>query len=305
MIDYRYVEAFLTVVNTGSVSKAADALYVSQSSISKWLNLLEEELGTKLILRHRGQRTVELTASGKELLPLAEDWLTLHHQILEMKETAQPSIRIAAIDSLNSFVLPELYRHLLRTIPQLRLSISTDQSVAIYSMVEKKRCDVGIVTLDLHSPNLHIVPFMEEPFQLLMYSSEPMDEHTAVPPQSLDIRKNLFIPCGYLYSQWHEYWWHSVPSYLWVDPVATAEKLFSEEGLWTIVPNSIAQQIMRNPNVHCLPLESSPPSRTTYLITHKYPRSSCKAVLKQTMEFLQSMAEHGPFDASDPKISTF
>lgn len=297
MIDYRYIEAFLTVVNTGSISKAADSLYVSQSSVSKWINLLEEELGMRLILRHRGHRTVELTASGKELLPLAEEWLTLHHQILEMKETTHPSIRIAAVDSLNSFVLPELYRHLLRSIPQLRLSINTDQSVAIYSMVEKKRCDVGIVTLDLHSPNLHIVPFLEEPFRLLMYSSEALDVHTPVSPQALDVRKNLFIPCGYLYSQWHEYWWHSAPNYLWVDPVATAVKLFSEEGLWTIVPDSIAQQILRNPNVHCLPLESRPPSRTTYLITHKYPRGSCKTVLKQTMEFLQNMAQRTPPDA--------
>ena len=51
MIDYRYIEAFLAVVNTNSLSKAAESLYVSQSSISKWICQLEEEIGVELIER--------------------------------------------------------------------------------------------------------------------------------------------------------------------------------------------------------------------------------------------------------------
>ena len=96
IIDYRYIEAFLAVVNTNSLSKAAESLYVSQSSISKWICQLEEEIGVELIVRHKGQRSIELTASGKELVPLAEEWMNLHGQIIGMKEHNRTSIRIVS-----------------------------------------------------------------------------------------------------------------------------------------------------------------------------------------------------------------
>ena len=50
MIDYRYIEAFLAVVNTNSLSKAAESLYVSQSSISKWICQLEEDVYKRQIV---------------------------------------------------------------------------------------------------------------------------------------------------------------------------------------------------------------------------------------------------------------
>ena len=110
MIDYRYIEAFLAVVNTNSLSKAAESLYVSQSSISKWICQLEEEIGVELIVRHKGQRSIELTASGKELVPLAEEWMNLHGQIIGMKEHNRTSIRIVSVDSLNNTLMPPIYQ---------------------------------------------------------------------------------------------------------------------------------------------------------------------------------------------------
>lgn len=170
MIDYRYIEAFLAVVNTNSLSKAAESLYVSQSSISKWICQLEEEIGVELIVRHKGQRSIELTASGKELVPLAEEWMNLHGQIIGMKEHNRTSIRIVSVDSLNNTLMPPIYQELLRTDPELELSVLTGQSPDIYSMVERKQYDVGIVTVELHSPSLIVTPLLTEPFELLLYS---------------------------------------------------------------------------------------------------------------------------------------
>lgn len=206
MIDYRYIEAFLAVVNTNSLSKAAESMYVSQSSISKWICQLEEEIGVELIVRHKGQRSIELTASGKELVPLAEEWMNLHGQIIGMKEHNRTSIRIVSVDSLNNTLMPPIYQELLRTDPELELSVLTGQSPDIYSMVERKQYDVGIVTVELHSPSLIVTPLLTEPFELLLYSEKEVDTSAPVTPDSLDVRKNLYIPSGYSLRQWHEYW---------------------------------------------------------------------------------------------------
>ena len=73
MIDYRCIEAFLAVVNTGSISRAAEYLYVSQSSISKWIQTLEEEIGSPLIVRHKGHRTIELTTINEQIPKSAQN----------------------------------------------------------------------------------------------------------------------------------------------------------------------------------------------------------------------------------------
>lgn len=286
MLDYRYIEAFLAVVHTSSISKAAESMFVSQSSISKWIRLLESELGMQLITRHKGRRTVDLTASGRELIPLAEEWLNLHDQISCMKDRMQPSVRIAAIDTLNSSVLPTIYQQMLQEIPTLQLSVNTDQSVNIYSMVEQKQYDIGIVSKELHSPGLIITPLLSESFHALIYSRGEVDTETVIDPNKLNINRNLYIPCGYLYRQWHEYWWHNAISYICVDPVSTATSLFCEEGTWTIVPSSIARVLLKQPNIHEIHLSSMPPDRMTYYIIHRHPREKFNIVLPQIQEIL-------------------
>lgn len=290
MIDNRCIEAFLAVVNTRSISRAAEYLYVSQSSISKWIHLLEQEVGAELIVRHKGYRNVELTAGGKELIPLAEEWVSLHRQISSIGENTFPGVRITSIDSLNSTRLPAIYRQLLKNIPNLDISVSTNYTAAIYPMVERKQCDVGITLSELYSPNLVVTPFMSEPYCLLVYGGDSGYETEAVRPTDLDIRKNLYLSSGFGYQQWHEYWWQAKPSYMRIDSVSAVKEVFCEDGLWTIVPECVAGHLKNQPHIHTIPLVSPPPLRTCYFVTHKYPRGGCKTVLPQVKELLMSLA---------------
>ncbi|MBZ9685655.1 LysR family transcriptional regulator [Clostridium estertheticum] len=63
-MNFISVEAFLSIVETKSLSKAAEKLYLSQSTISHRLKILEQELNTELVLRNRGQRVITLTPSS-------------------------------------------------------------------------------------------------------------------------------------------------------------------------------------------------------------------------------------------------
>ena len=146
---------------------------------------------------------------------------------------------------------------------------------------------------------------VREPLQLLLfwsfahgwlYSEKEVDTSAPVTPDSLDVRKNLYIPSGYSLRQWHEYWFHTAKSYLWVDPQTPARMLFCEEGLWTVLPLSVAAQLSRQPHVHRLQMTSSPSPRSTYYITHKYPRDNCKAVLPMVKDLLQRYASAYPLD---------
>lgn len=71
-MDLANIEVFLAIARTRSISKAAKTLFVSQSTVSYRLKLLEEELDCKLIERGRGQNQSLLTKEGETFFPIAE-----------------------------------------------------------------------------------------------------------------------------------------------------------------------------------------------------------------------------------------
>lgn len=68
-MDANAIQAFLTIVDQGSFSEAAEVLHLTQPAISKRLAALENQLGVRLI--DRRQREIRLTDAGKRLLPHA------------------------------------------------------------------------------------------------------------------------------------------------------------------------------------------------------------------------------------------
>ena len=68
-MTYQDIHTFLTIASSSSLSKAAESLFVSQPALSHRLSALEEELGTELIIRRKGSRTLELTDAGQRFCP--------------------------------------------------------------------------------------------------------------------------------------------------------------------------------------------------------------------------------------------
>lgn len=97
-MDIKQVEYFVSIAETGSFSLAAEALYISQSSLSKQIIALEKELGVKLL--DRSQRKIALTEAGKiflkHALKMKETHRSLEAELGEYKK-ATPSLKIVAI----------------------------------------------------------------------------------------------------------------------------------------------------------------------------------------------------------------
>ena len=76
-MNLEWVETFLRIAEEGSVSAAAQNLFLSQSTVSSRLAALEEELGYTLVSRDRGKRYMALTPQGVCFLPLARNTIYL------------------------------------------------------------------------------------------------------------------------------------------------------------------------------------------------------------------------------------
>ena len=87
------IETFWAVVQHGTMTAAAEALYITQPTLSMRIRALEERVGTPLFVRSKGQRHITLTAAGQKFLTLAQRW----QQLLSETET------LAALLSLTLF----------------------------------------------------------------------------------------------------------------------------------------------------------------------------------------------------------
>jgi DNA-binding transcriptional LysR family regulator len=118
------------VVRTGSLSRAAESLHVSQPALSQALGELERRLGTPLFERTgRGRRP---TAAGEEAIRFAEETLALAEEFrrrldaLHAGETGR--LRVGMIDAAGLYVLPDVVRRFRALHPRVELSLSVATS---------------------------------------------------------------------------------------------------------------------------------------------------------------------------------
>lgn len=292
-MDYEQIKTFLAIVDTNSVSRAANLLFTSQSTVSKRIKSLETELGTRLISREKGQRHIRMTLDGERFYSLAKEYQDVNFRLEQFKDNKSRNfLRIASIDSLNVSILRKLYPKLLNQMPNLELTVTTNQTGYIYDKVNLQDFDMGFVLSEYRWPNVIVKPFIVQRFKLLVCSERNM-EHIAPPsPADLDPSKEVFQPWGPSFQQWHEYWWPKNGYRVKVDTLSMVDENFFHEGYWSIVPDSISEMYQHNPRFHILDLAEAPPERQCYLIKNKYPQNNCIRAMEKFQEILDEF-QHG------------
>jgi DNA-binding transcriptional LysR family regulator len=123
----KQLRAFCHVVKFGTVARAAEALFLSPSSVSLQLSALEKELGTRLLERTRPR--LALTSEGQMLYdiarPLVEGIESLDQQFRAQRQNLdQGEVNIAAGASTIQYLLPPLVRNYREHFPDVRLQLS-------------------------------------------------------------------------------------------------------------------------------------------------------------------------------------
>lgn len=123
----KQMRAFVTTVKLGTLSRAAEALYLSQPSVSLQLQALERELGVELL--HRSRRRINLTDAGEALYelarPLVEGWENLDRQFqAKVKGLQAGKLTVAAGSSTIQYLLPQLVRQYRERFPDVQLQLA-------------------------------------------------------------------------------------------------------------------------------------------------------------------------------------
>jgi DNA-binding transcriptional LysR family regulator len=267
------IETFLTLNKTGSLTKAAETLYVSQPTVSHRLKDLEEELGISLLMRGKGQRRIELTQKGEEFVAIAERWLALMAETSALRnQEDEIYLRIGCPDTLNNTVMLPFYRRILNdpTI-NLKLNLSTHYSHNIYDLLEQHAIDLGFVFHILKFKNIIVEPVLRERMVLVQESSGAVSGDR-IYLNELDPANEICFYWESNYQIWHDQMISKGKrNSIEVDIFQLLSFFLEEPCKWTIAPLSVARYLKQKQNVVISDIadKRKPPERITYMIKHK------------------------------------
>jgi DNA-binding transcriptional LysR family regulator len=163
------LESFVEVVQRGSLSRAAETLFVTQPALTARLQRLEQELGAELFVRSR--RGMRLTEAGRAFLPYAERALAAvgdgKSAVSDLARGGRGHIAIGAAPAVSTYVLPSILKRFRNEHPQVAFSVRTGHSEEVVELVLSDRVDVGLVRAVRH-PEITSVPLYEDKLVLVV-----------------------------------------------------------------------------------------------------------------------------------------
>lgn len=151
MLSLHKLEVFITVVDAGSFSAAAERLYLTQSAVSQHIHDLESSLGTRLF--ERGPRGVRLTSAGETLRDYARSILGLlieaENAVADVSGMTRGQIRLGATPGVSGYLLPEWIQAFRARYPRLMVSLTTGVTAEVSAGLLSRALDIGLIEGEL------------------------------------------------------------------------------------------------------------------------------------------------------------
>ncbi len=187
-MDIAALQAFLAVAESGSFSRAAERIFVTQPAISKRIAALETSLGTRLF--DRIGRQVQLTEAGHALLARAHQVLKelddIKRSITNLTGAIGGELRFATSHHIGLHRLPATLKRFHETYPQVRLDLRFMDSERACAAVAQGELELAIVTLPpLAPPPLTVTKLWDDPLDVVVAPQHPLAAVGEVPARRL------------------------------------------------------------------------------------------------------------------------
>ncbi len=178
---------------------AAEALFVTQSTLSAGLKELETLLGVQLV--ERDQRHVRLTAVGEDVAARARDLLAAATDLAEAaRSSARPLsglLRLGAIPTIAPFLLPTVLPALGRAHKQLRLHLREDVTERLLERLRAGSLDLALIALPFDTGDLYVREVFKDEFWFVARKDAPAARGKEVAIRELDTDDMLLLEEGH------------------------------------------------------------------------------------------------------------
>jgi DNA-binding transcriptional LysR family regulator len=174
MFLLKHLTAFVEVARRQSVSRAAEALFLTQPALTARIQGLERELGCSLFVRT--PRGMKLTDAGETFLPYAVRALDAladgRMQVNALERGGAGRLAIGAAPAVSTYVLPQLLKSFALSHPRVAVKVRTGHSEEVLEHVLREQVDVGLVRALQHR-DIVSTPLYEDRLVLLVEPSHP------------------------------------------------------------------------------------------------------------------------------------
>jgi LysR family hydrogen peroxide-inducible transcriptional activator len=168
----RYLIALAEHLN---FTRAAEASFVSQSTLSTGLKELESTLGVHLV--ERDKQSVALTVVGEEVVKRARQVLASAEDLSDFASDAsrpmQGQLRLGVIPTIAPFVLPTLMPAVRQKFPELQLALREDLTANLLERLRNRQLDFALIALPYGTDDLRVLPLYKDKFWLAGREKDP------------------------------------------------------------------------------------------------------------------------------------
>jgi DNA-binding transcriptional LysR family regulator len=176
-----HIEGFLEVARLGSVSRAAEALYVTQPTLTARLHSLERDMGQELFVRTR--HGMRLSDQGRAFLPYAERAVRAlrdgRRAIDDVSTGMAGQLVLGVAPAASTYLLPPVLERFVALHSRVEIAVRTGHSEEVQQMVLKDEVQLGIGRALKH-PDVELISFHEEELVLVVAPAHPFARRSDV-----------------------------------------------------------------------------------------------------------------------------
>ena len=172
--SFAQLRSFEAVARLGGVTRAAEALHLTQPTVSTQLRELRESTGVDLLAP--AGRGVQLTDAGRALLEtvtrMFDQWREFEESLADMRGLVRGSLRIAGVTTTEYF-LAQWLKPFLQTYPGIEVDLVIDNRDAVIRRLEREQEDLAVMMMPPTHLALHSIAVMDNPLCLIGAADHP------------------------------------------------------------------------------------------------------------------------------------
>lgn len=272
----RQLHYLLTLSEHLNFTRAAEACFVTQSTLSTGLRELEDLLGVKLVERDR--QTVLMTPIGQEITQRARHILAATQDLVDsaaqLLAPMSGQLRLGIIPTIAPFLLPSAVNCLRERYPQLLLALREDLSARLIARLEDGQLDFALIALPYATGNLLVMPLFDDVFHMVAQKGDPEIRAKTIKASPELTRRLLLLEEGHCLRDHvlHACGKSASPSPLGMEATSLLTLLqMVESGLGiALVPEMVINSgLATRPGLQTRPLAPPVPTRTIALIARR------------------------------------
>ena len=171
----KQLEAFVRIANNKSFTLAAKELFITQPTVSAYINNLEEELGARLF--DRTTKEVQLSEEGDSIYLYAKEILELADKIqssfsVNEDENKLRQVVISTSSIPGQFLVPEILAAFKKKFPEVDFKVRETDSEGVVEDITNHMADIGLAGTEINTNKCNFIPFYDDELILVTENSE-------------------------------------------------------------------------------------------------------------------------------------